>query len=653
MSLTPDELKELQELESRRAMTHGPTFTAPEESPEFKLGRQMPEWAQTTLKAATALSAGALPKLVGPKTSEMVRGATTQFTENYPKSAFGIDVAGSMAPGTVGIGAGRQMVNMGARTIGAPRLPPVSPIDMSAGRRAITAGITGATEGGLSGYGYSPAETGDQLMKDILFGMATGGGGGAAGSAATGILGSAAMNVGERASQRVALSEAQKRLIQQLIRDTPEGQDFAPLVMARLRALGPEGALLDTGENARQLADLLATLPGRSKTELREFVEERARTRGERMAQAGQESLETGGKRLTSTLDDLAEQRSREAGPLYRRLETFTVDDPSGTIASLVRRAEELGATRIGRDIAETHRVTRGGKGWTYKGAEGNTFNASDLANIKEGLDDLVEKETDAATGKISKLGRSYQELRDRLRTELVNRTPDPDTGESIYANALDAWAGPSAARDAANYGRTMLSRSVTADQLRKDMAKMSVSELEAARIGAFEAIRDKVGTSKAGRTEMMNLVENFVPREKLQVLFGSPEKFDQFYRTMMAERTMREADVLGRGSQTLGREAALGELNAETLLDVGEMATGGPATWVSRGSKMWNQAQLPEKTRTQLARLLMMRGPQAEADLFDMETIARKLAEQRARRAAVIGGVSGGAASRGTQNRK
>jgi hypothetical protein len=196
------------------------------------------------------------------------------------------------------------------------------------------------------------------------------------------------------------------------------------------------------------------------------------------------------------------------------------------------------------------------------------------------------------------------------------------------------------------------LNRSLSADQLRKDLLKMSESEQEAARIGAFEAIRDKVGTSKAGRTEMMNLVENFVPREKLELLFGSREKFDQFYRTMIAERTMREADALGRGSQTAPRQAALGELNADVALDVGGMASGSPVNFITSGTRLWNQAQLPETTRNQLARLLMMRGPQAETDVFGMEAVARKLAERRARRAAGIGGVGGASATSATQNR-
>ena len=629
-----------------KTMTHfGGDYGAETESEEFRAGRTMPRWAQTTLKGAQALSFGLIPKLTGPKTGEMVRGATTQFQEDYPKTAFGMDLTGSMMPGAIGLTAGPRIATMGGRT-----LPGV--VDMSAARRIGGAAMAGGVEGGLSGAGSSDAMTNTELMKDILLNASLGAGGGGTGSAATGILGAASRNIGERASEKIALSEAQKRLIQALMRDTPEGQEFAPAVMARLRALGPEGALLDTGENARQIADLLATLPGRGKTELRDFVEGRATTRGERMAQAGQESLETGGKRLVSTLDDLAEQRSRDAGPLYRRLETITVDDPSGTIAGIVRRSNELGATGIARNIAETHKVTRGGQGWTLTGAETNKFNASDLANIKEGLDDLIEKETDAATGRRSKLGNSYVELRNKLRTELVNRTPDPETGESIYANALDAWAGPSAAADAANLGRTLLNRSLSADQLRKELAGMSQSELEAAKIGAFEAIRDKVGTSKAGRTEMMNLVENFVPREKLQVLFGSPEKFDQFYRTMVAERTMREADALGRGSQSVGRAAAAGDINADVVMDVGNMTSGGTPEMISRGVRLFNQAQLPETTRNQLARLLMMRGSQAETDIFDMQTVARKLAEKRARRAASIGGVGGGLTTDFTQNR-
>lgn len=625
-----EDMKRLAELEQRRAMTHSvSTPTQPEESETFKQGRKMPEWAQVMLKVGDVLGMGFPSRVMSPEGQQFVGGGIKQFEESHPVLSPLTTVAASIPGG-----------------LGPTNIPVRGAQEIGVLGRMGRATMAGTTQGAIGAAGQSRATTPGEYAIDILkgggFGGLTGGGGSLVGA----VAGPVVTNIAERVSPKVSLGEAQKRLVQALTRDAPEGVDFATYVRSQMNRLGPEGALLDTGENARQLADLLATLPGRGKKELREFVETRAQTRGERMAQAGQESLETGGKRLLSTLDDLAEQRSRDAGPLYRRLESFTVDDPSGTVAEIVRRAEELGATRIGEAIAKTHRITRGGKGWTYAGADTNRFNASDLANIKEGLDDLVEKEMDATTGKLSKLGQSYQELRDKLRSELVNRTTDPETGESVYGHALNAWAGPSAAREAAKFGSTILNRSLSADQLRKNLEKMSESELEAMRIGAFEAIRDKVGTSKAGRTEMMNLVENFVPREKLQVLFGSPEKFDKFYRTMVAERTMREADALGRGSQTLPRQAALGELNADIALDVGEMATGGPATWATKGAKAWNQVQLPESTRTQLARLLMQRGQQAEEETINMMDTIRRMNEQRARRAAIIGSVGAGATS-------
>jgi hypothetical protein len=655
MALTPEELRRLQELETRKRMTHSPSAAplSEPESAEFKAGRTMPRPAQVALKTAQALSGGLLPYLTGPKTGEITRGASTQFTEDYPKTSFGLDVAGSMAPSLIGVTAGPTIANVGARMVGAPRVPPPQAIDVGPMTRVGTAAMTGGVEGGVSGFGYSNAKTDEERMRDILFGTFMGAAGGGVSSAGTNVLGAVGTNIGERASQKIALSEAQKRLIQALIRDTPEGQDVGPYVANRLRNLGPESALLDVGENSRQLADLLATLPGRSKQELRDFVEQRAFSRGERMAAAGQEGLDTGGKRVVSTLDDLAEQRSREAGPLYLQLEGMSVSDPSGVIGSIVKRAEELGATRIARSLAKTQQVTRGGKGWTYKGTESGTYNASDLANIKEGLDALVEKETDKATGKISKLGLSYAELRNKLRAELIDSTTDPKTGQSVYKQALDAWAGPSAASEAADLGKTVLSPSLSADQLRKNLSKMSDSELEAFRIGAFEAIRSKVGTSKGGRTEMMNLVENFVPREKLQVVFGSPEKFDQFYRTMLAERTMREADVLGRNSQTVSRQTALGEMNADLALDVGGMASGGPMQFITGAARMWNQAQLPEKTRDQLARALMTGGPRAERDVFSMENVARELAKRRVRRASAIGGAGGGTTTGATRQKE
>lgn len=641
MALTPQEAERLQqledmrrlaELEQRRSMTHTvSTPVVPEESEEFKAGRKLPAWAQFGLKVGDVLGMGFPQRVMSPKGQQFVGGGIKQFEEENPVLSPLTTMAASIPSG-----------------LGASRVPVRGAQELTVLGRMGRAAIGGATEGAISGAGQSRATTPGEYAIDILQGGALGGGAGGLMSGAGAVAGPVVTNIAERSSRKVALNEAQKRLAQALTRDAPEGVDFASYVRSQMNRLGPEGALLDVGENSRQLADLLATLPGRGKTELRDFAEARAQTRGERMAQAGQESLETGGKRLVSTLDDLVRTRQQDSGPLYQQAYATTVSDPSGTLSALVRRADEIGATKIARDIAENDRVTNGMPGWTLspKNISSLQYNVSDLDRIRQGLDPLIAKQYDAIKGQYTPLGRSYINLQNKLRDETIRLTTDPKTGKSTYRDALEAFAGPSQLMDAATAGKNIFNDTVSADSLRKQLSNMTNSEREAFRIGAFEAIRTKVGKSKSGRTEMMNLPENFVPREKLSVLFGSPEKFDQFYRTMLAERTMREADALGRGSQTMPRQAALGELNADVALDLGEMATGSPQTWVTKGAKMWNQVQLPEKTRTQLARLLMQRGPQAEQETINMMETIRRMNEKRARRASIIGAAGAGATS-------
>jgi hypothetical protein len=73
----------------------------------------------------------------------------------------------------------------------------------------------------------------------------------------------------------------------------------------------------------------------------------------------------------------------------------------------------------------------------------------------------------------------------------------------------------------------------------------------------------------------------------------------------------------------------------------------------ITGAARMWNQAQLPEKTRDQLARALMTGGPRAEQDVFSMENVARELAKRRVRRASAIGGAGGGTTTGATRQKE
>ena len=643
MPLTPEESQRLQQLEDmrrladleqRRSMSH--TVSTPpseQESEQFKQGRQYPTAAQLGLKAADVLTFGLAPKFLGSNLSQQYRGAVKQFEESHPVASLATTVGAAAPSGMVGAPTAMAMREIGPAA------------------RAGYSAMTGAVQGGLAGAGQSRATTPGQLGQDVLFGAGMGGLSGAAMSGAGTMLGAVGSNIGQRASETIAMDAARKRLAQALMRDFPSG-DTAQQVINRMSDIGPEARVFDVGENARKLADVLATIPGAARNDLRQLVDERGAEAGKRLAESAQEALGTQGKRMASTIDDLVAQRSQDAGPLYKQAYNMTINDPKGTIASLVRRADELGATKLARDIAENERVTKGMTGWTLnpKSFSDLKFNVADLDRIKQGLDTLISKQYDPVNSKYTPLGASLMGLRDKLKSETVKLTTDPKTGESVYQNALDAFSGPSSIIDAANSGRNALNRTVSADSLRRDFGNMTESEKDAFRIGAFEAIREKVGGSAAGRTEMMNLGKNFVPREKLEVLFGSPEAFQKFYKTAMAERTMKEAESLGRGAQTAGRMAEMGELNVEPALQAGEMignaAAGNIPAIVSKAARAWNQVQLPESTRTQLAKLLSQRTPEAQQEVFDMMETLRRMNEQRAMRAGVFGSEAAGLTS-------
>lgn len=649
MALTPEEERRLQELEDksrdlsriaeleqRRSMSHSVSAPAsPQESEEFKQGRKIPTWAQFGLKAGDVLGMGFPQRVMSQRGQDFVQGAKTQFEEEHPTASALTTLGASIPSGVI-----------------TPNVPVRGAQELGVLARMGRAGMTGATQGGISGAGQSRAKTSDQYMMDILQSAGLGGMAGAGGSAVGATIGPVMTNVGERVSGGKALTEAQKRLAKALRRDAPEGMDFDTYVRTQMGELGPEGRMFDVGENTRKLADVLATIPGTARKELRDVVEQRAATRGERLASAAEENLDTQGRKFASTVDDLVRMRQQDASPLYTQAYSLKVTDPSGNLANLIRRADEIGATKIARDIAENDRVTKGLPGWSLDPNKVSSlnYNVSDLDRIKQGLDPLIAKQYDAVKGQYTPLGRSYIDLQNKIRQETIRLTSDPKTGKSVYQDALDAFSGPTAMIDAANSGRSALQKTVSAESLRRDLQNMTESERDAFRVGAFEAIRDKVGGSSAGRTEILNLTQNFVPREKLAVIFGSPEKFERFYKTAAAERTMREAESMGRGSQTAPRIAEMGELDVsptlESMSTAGNVATGNIPAALSTGAQMWNRVQLPENTRNQLARLLMQRGPEAQREAFNMMETIKRMNQQRARRAAIIGATGAGTTS-------
>jgi hypothetical protein len=220
--------------------------------------------------------------------------------------------------------------------------------------------------------------------------------------------------------------------------------------------------------------------------------------------------------------------------------------------------------------------------------------------------------------------------------------SPKDAAGQSIYAQARNAYAGPSQISDAVEMGRDALGEKSV--ELASLVSGLSGGEVDGFRIGALQALRELVG-KESGQTILLKMWKEPATSDKLRIIFGND--YRQFSAAVAKERNLKAMESIGRGSQTAARLAGNEDLGA----DVGEMVaagkTGDIGALIAGGKKIANRTALPENTRNQLANLLLQRGNDAETMLRTLDQVTRNINRRRAAGAAVAG--SSGAAVAGS----
>lgn len=512
----------------------------------------------------------------------------------------------------------------------------------------LRAGATGAAFGAVNGAGNSKADTVGGVAADTAIGAATGGVLGGAAVPVTAGMGSAGSAAYSRISDTAAAAYAREKVAQALSRDA-RGTVFTsgqanPLdqILARQNKLGPEATVTDSaGRNTNQLLDTLATVPGQTKEMVSQLQRQRTATVGDRLRTAADDSLGTNGQRLSDTVQNLVQQREAASAPLYQRLGQIDIT-PSPELTSIVQAADQLGAVKIARDIATANRVpftidTAQPTGSGLMNTQTPTqWNMHQLDLVKQGMDQLLQSpKAVGADGRLTPLGASLQRLNTALKGELDQATFDPRTGDSLYYTARNAFAGPSAMIDAANQGRMSLSRDEAT--LSNTVRDMSQAELDSFRVGAFEALRNKLGT-QGGQTNIMNMWKEPSTREKLQVIFGDERSFREFASAASREGVMKRIQSVGNGSQTAARAAGMGDLDVSALGDlgaaVGNAKTGNLVGALGSVRNAWTRVGTPEPVRNEMARILLSRGPDAQQNLNGMRDLIQQIGERNANRA-------------------
>ena len=562
---------------------------------------------------------------------DYVRGMTEQFGKEYP-------ITGAITRGMTA--APTALIPIGAATQAATMMTPAA--------RIAQALKGGAVTGAAGGLGESTAQDVSGMARDVAQGAALGGGLGAAGQATGGVLGAVGGQIAQRMMPPVAADAARMRLAEALFRDVRPGSVFeqpgslstpAMRGMARLETLGPEARIADVGgQSMTSLADVLATLPGKSKEMIKQAIGERQAGRPGRIVGAAEEA--TGlGKGFKETEEAFIAEQAAKAAPLYEQLQGMSVrvDD---SLYKLIQRAPD--SWKAAQDLARREGKTPLD---LSKIKPGDDLSFEALDTLKKALWTIGEKEK--VNFKATAESRATDSLRNELTRKLDELSPKDQQGNSIYKLARDAFAGPAEAQAALQRGREIFREDVV--DLPSIIKGMTPGELEAFRIGTIQAIRDKAGT-EGGQTTLLKMWKESKTSDPLRMAFG--DDFRRFSAEIAKEGKLKQLETVGRGSQTASRLAAAEELGA-----AGDVGRG--ALDIGRGNLMGamqnfgnalSARQMPEATRNKLAELLMKQGPAAKMELQDLDKFIQQINAQRARRAGMTGAATGQATTQGAQ---
>lgn len=563
------------------------------------------------------------------ETRDMYRGVQDQYKEDFPIGSV-VTQLGASAP-LLASNAPMRALGAVAPKAAAWMSPAANTVGM--GRLSGAGAASGGIFGAISGAGESTADSVGGLAFDALKGGATSAALGAATPVVGSVLGAAGRNVAQRVSGSAADDYAQQKVAEALMRDATgsvfESGASNPInrSLTRFDKLGTEARLVDTGgKSTRNLLDTLATQPGQTTNAVERAILERQAGRAGRLVGAADNALGTRGADFGFTLEALDASRKQAAAPLYDKIRNFTVqvDDD---IASLLNRTEGVHG-----DAQKLLRLQTGQVVDLSKVGKGDAIPFSLLDTLKQSLYDAADT---AKRQGSNKMGAAFDDARTALIRKLDDVSPKDPSGQSIYKMARDAYAGPSQLIDAAELGRTAMR--ADAFEVKSAIKGLADSELQAFRIGALQALKEKTGT-QSGQTSLMKMWMEPATSGRLKDIFGGD--YRQFASAVAAEARMKPLEQVGRGSQTASRLAGAADLDISPITNTLQAAASGSAIpMMTQAANLWARVQTPEPVRDRMGALLLSRN---KDELRGLLGVVPEINRARLGRASALGAGGG-----------
>jgi hypothetical protein len=630
-------------------------------SPAYREGTELPTGMRAFVSAMQGPTFNAFPKIVGAvgapfaafeqgiplgeayaQGRDIMRGAAESYEQEAPYKAAGgqlvaslpmvlggltstaaKNVAGAVMPAieTAAPSIAPAITKAGQYLAGTPAAGQV----MGMGQRMAQAGASGAGYGFLGGLGGAYEDNAIDILKEAGKSTLIGGTLGAGTQPVMSMVGAGGRQVMARMSPTAAGTYAQQKVAEALIRDVPDPLSPANALsraQARLLKLGPEARIADVGgKSTRNLLDVQATLPGKTANVAEQAILDRQSGRAGRLMTAADEALGTQNAQFLQTIDNFNTQRFTDSRPYYAAIDKAIL--------------------QVDNSLTDVFNRSKGVQGASELLFQTKTGQTIDLSKLKYGeqvpmnvLDTLKQSLYDASqalrkTGNNSQAN-AYDDVREKLVGVLEAKSPKVGN-QSAYTLAMKTWAGPSQMSDAAEVGRKAMTDDVL--NLNQAMKGFTQSEIDAFRVGALQALRQKTGT-EAGQTSLLKMWKEPATQDRLKAVFENDYK--SFASAVAKEARLKALESTGRGSASAARLAGAADLDVAPLAQVaGAAASGSPSAIVTSAVNLARQTQTPEAVRNEIGRILLSRDPQ---QLTQLAEIVRKLNESRARAAGVAG---------------
>lgn len=332
---------------------------------------------------------------------------------------------------------------------------------------------------------------------------------------------------------------------------------------------------------------------------------------------------------------ELGQQAKTAAGPAYDAFyaapgaSSVNIADISGrpSFRSALGRARNIAAeegrdpTSLGFDLDGQGEV-----------ALGRVPSFQTLDYVKRGMDDVLEDFRNPLTGRLDLTTRSrpINDTKNLLLNRIDSTLSPADPNASLYAQARQAYSGPSASRDALSRGQDALT--LSPDELGIQVAGQSPEHLSQMQLGYRSALMNRARSIRDNSNPFESTLGNPNARARIDTLYpGNPGNANLF-RTRDLEQGLARTtnDILGN-SKTAQRgiaDNAFTEGAGSALAtDMASMVAGGvPTASIARtlgASKLKNALTLGGEGRAvrkadELAPILFDTDPLRSAALMD-----------------------------------